>query len=221
MHAISEVELLCLTQRAPLLLQGTLLEQPSVDLFPAETETERENNTWVFTADSPIPMQVNGCKAIVNYKNSTDPMLTLRIEQQQASQLTLSNSQVHHREKRLFPRLFGIIPLSIQPIQSENQIVDWFNGVIKPDNNWIKPEPFMNFSVNGAAFYLQEPLQTNTKLLILLDFNEEFRGIARVVRCIKETDRYEIALYFEQLPTQAINHLTDMTLRIQDSMLSL
>ena len=52
MTAQAPVELLCLTQRAPLLLHGTIA-QP-------------ESNCWVFTSDEPVELSVIDCNAIVN-----------------------------------------------------------------------------------------------------------------------------------------------------------
>ena len=61
------VELLCLTQRAPLLLHGTI----------AQSETHR----WVFTSDEPVELDVIDCNAIVNAM--TIAAMTLHIVKQE------------------------------------------------------------------------------------------------------------------------------------------
>ena len=200
------VELLCLTQRAPLLLQGSL--------------DNTEDGNWIFTSDSVIPIEVNGFRAIINYKDGQTDMITLRIQSQHADKLYLSDTNAHPREKRLFPRMFGLVPLQLKVIHHDAEIVDWLNGNLKVDDSWIRPEPFMNFSVNGVAFHMIEPLPLNGTVLFVCTLeNEALQGLAKVVRCVKDDSRYEIALYFEQIPEKMANYLSDMTLRLQDSFL--
>jgi len=93
------------------------------------------------------------------------------------------------------------------------------------DDSWIHPEPFMNFSVNGTAFTWTGPLSINEKLLVAfhgggaLDSTLQ-RGIARVVRSEKiDEEHWEIALYFEQMTDEAVEHMVQLTMRLQDSML--
>ena len=90
MTAQAPVELLCLTQRAPLLLHGTIA-QP-------------ETNRWVFTSDEPVELDVIDCNAIVN-TNDDRPMMTLHIVEQEDGKLVLHTISSHPREKRSYPRL--------------------------------------------------------------------------------------------------------------------
>lgn len=209
MTAQAPVELLCLTQRAPLLLHGTIA-QP-------------ETNRWVFTSDEPVELDVIDCNAIVN-TNDDRPMMTLHIVEQEDGKLVLHTISSHPREKRSYPRLFSLINLRLMPVTSEMKMTNWMNETIPlsdVDNTWMHPEPFMNFSVNGVAFEWDEPLAGNTKLLVALKENGRIhRCVARVVRCSEEdTDRWEVALYFEKMSEEAIDYLVQLTMRLQDSML--
>lgn len=213
MTVSSTVELLCLTQRAPLLVHGTL----------SHPETER----WVFTPSEPISLDVVDCNAIVNVDNDT-PMMTLHIVKQENGQLELHTISKHPREKRHYPRLFSVINLHLQPTDDVENIQSWMSSpdrINEIDDNWIHPEPFMNFSVNGTAFTWTHALSINEKLLVafhgggIVDGTLQ-RGIARVVRSEKiDEEHWEIALYFEQMTDEAVEHMVQLTMRLQDSML--
>ena len=56
-------------------------------------------------------------------------------------------------------------------------------------------------------------------VLIDLKVDDGYRIVARVIRCSKEDERYDIALYFEEVPEAVIKWLSEMTLRIQDALL--
>ena len=202
----TQVELLCLTHRAPLLLQGTLDDIPT------------ESDSWSFISDSIIPMSVDGFRAIVNFKDVSLPMITLKINSHSGSKLTLKPTQVHQREQRLFPRLFGLINLSFKPKASTTEIEQWLGGTLSKDDSWITPTPLMNFSVNGAAFTSPVPVAERSTLLIQLNFETEIRGIGRVVRCAEEDEQYAVAVYFENIPEKGIQYLMNLTLQIQDSL---
>ena len=202
----SQVELLCLTQRAPLLLQGILSKDPN------------KEEQLVFLSDSFIPINVEGFRAIVNSKGEV-PSLTLKIAEHNDTQLKLEMTKAHQREQRVFPRLFGIIPLSFKTMTSTEEYQDWMSENSSVDNSWETPESLMNFSVNGVSFISSVELALNSVLLVELRFKEKMRCTARVVRCLEDDSQFEIAVYFEEIPQGAIDHLTQMTLQLQDSLL--
>lgn len=209
MTATPTVELLCLTQRAPLLVQGEL--------------THPDSDMWIFTANETIAMDVLDCNAIVN-PNDGSPMMTLHIVKQSDETLELHTISTHPREKRSYPRLFSMINLYVHPVKNEQSMTEWMqDSSDQTFDGWIHPEPFMNFSVNGVAFSWTAEVPTNTRLLVAINVDDSdtyHRGIARVVRCSKqESDHWQIALYFEQLSDNAIQHLVALTMRLQDSML--
>ena len=212
MTAPATIELLCLTQRAPLLLKGTI--------------TQSDDNRWLFTSASPVELDVMDCNAIVN-TNDDRPMMTLHIVEQDNGRLVLRTISTHPREKRSYPRLFSLIHLRLLPITSSSEADDWMGEEIplpKTDAGWIHPEPFMNFSVNGVAFNWHEPIATNTKLLVALNGDgTTHRCIARVVRCVQQDSEqsgsWQVALYFEQMAEAAVEYLVQLTMRLQDSML--
>jgi hypothetical protein len=207
MDTSSTVELLCLTQRAPLLLRGTF-----------EQTTEQY---WIFQSHQPVLFDITGLRAIISFPESQKPMLTLRIEAQQGELIELSPIGEHPREQRQYPRLFTPIHMRFAPL-SDGTSEQWMNREINVQDDWQQPEPFMNFSVNGVGFEWTEPLEHNCKLMVAIYSNDtEFRGIARVVRCTpnEDTDQYSIALYFEALEASGIDYLSELTLKLQDDLL--
>lgn len=212
MTAPVTTELLCLTQRAPLLLKGTL--------------TPSDDEHWVFTSASAIELDVMDCNAIVN-TNDDRPMMTLHIVEQKNERLVLYTIATHHREKRSYPRLFSRINIRLLPVTSDSGTSDWMSGITPlpvADEEWMQPKPFMNFSVNGVAFDWDTPMVPNTRLLVALDGDgDTHRCIARVVRCTQrdseQSESWEVALYFEQMADAAVEYLVQLTARLQDSML--
>jgi hypothetical protein len=200
------VELLCLTNGAPLLLQGTLKQND-------------ENELLMFASISSFPIRLDGFHAIINFKNDDIPMFTLTIKQQQDTELMLEFSHVHPREKRLFPRMYAQMSMLIQEVKTDFAVSKWLNNEISSDPTWVQPEPFMNFSINGVSFQSKLPLTKSSTVLVELELDEVYRIVARVIRCQLEGDRYDIALYFEEISEKAIKYLSSMTLRIQDALL--
>ena len=146
-------------------------------------------------------------------------MFTLNIEKQNQDLLYLEYSFTHPREKRLFPRLYGQVPLLIHKVETDFLVSKWVNGEIDPDSTWIKPEPFMNFSINGVSFQSDTPLPRMSTVLVYLAEGNGSRIVARVIRCAKDGDRYDIALYFEEVPEEVLIWFSEKTLRIQDALL--
>ena len=202
-----DVELLCLTMGAPLLLQGRL------------SELDHDNEHLLFTSSEAISMRLDNHRAIVNCKDDGIPMFTLNIEKQNQGLLYLEYSFTHPREKRLFPRLYGQVPLLLHEVGTEFVVSKWLNGDIEPDSTWLKPEPFMNFSINGVSFQSDTPLTRMSTVLVYLAEGTGSRIVARVIRCAKEGDRYDIALYFEEVPEEVLIWFSEKTLRIQDALL--
>ena len=202
------VELLCMTQRAPLLLHGILSEEHDAI----------NGSEWWFTSNSEIPMSVQNMRAILNFNKELElPRLSLTISLQVERNLKLELTQIHPREKRLFPRLFGRVPLKLKEINADSDIESWLNGESPTDDSWLEPEPFMNFSVNGASFSSSSSFVESSQVLVAFDFDAEYRGVARVIRCRKKDEKYSIALYFETIPDEAIQYLTQLTLRLQEN----
>jgi len=175
-------------------------------------------------------------------------MMTMQVEERLAasdsskfSYLTLSKDRLHQREKRLFPRLFANISMKYIALDASASVPHiWMRTgqlpkeIPKTKQDWSSPEPFMNFSANGLSFFDSNLLSHSTILLIELELmtpsedssensNQSWsthRCIGRVVRCRKlEDDRYESAIYFEQITEQTQDVLSSLTLKIQNAML--
>lgn len=131
------------------------------------------------------------------------------------------NVEEHTSDKRLHPRLFGNIPVKLTKASEYNE-ENWLRSNVDISADWIVPEPFMNFSVNGLSFTLDSPLDKDS--LYLVSFfvgsgTQEFRAVASVVRCNLQDNDYGIALYFEKISQSALAALSDFTLSIQEALL--
>ena len=144
------VELLCLTERAPILLRGNLAEQ--------------DDGIKIFESSTIIAVEVLNKRAILGFPDQQSPMLTLLVTKQESHTLTLSMINSHNREQREYPRLFTPIYLAIRPAIIEQNDA-WLNGEITVDENWLRPEPFMNFSINGVAFEIDKPMDIDASTL--------------------------------------------------------
>lgn len=125
-------------------------------------------------------------------------------------------------DKRLHPRLFGNIPTLIKHASEESDAQSWLSGNSDIGDGWLRPEPFMNFSVNGLSFDLSQPLQEGAECLVEFsvgDQPQKHRTRATVIRSIEKSGTFEIAIHFNGLPQDAKNRLSEFTLSIQEALL--
>ncbi|MGC6508200.1 MAG: PilZ domain-containing protein [Myxococcota bacterium] len=147
-------------------------------------------------------------------------MLSTRVTQTSADSFVLEKEN-RPTDKRLHPRLFGNIPTRIQPANDTN-IQKWLDGELDIEDGWLKPEPFMNFSVNGLSFDLSTPLINGATCLVEFsvgDQKQKHRTQATVVRSVEKSGAYEIAVHFSGLSQIAKNLLSEFTLSIQEALL--
>ncbi|MEC8378978.1 MAG: PilZ domain-containing protein [Myxococcota bacterium] len=147
-------------------------------------------------------------------------MLSTRVTQTSADSFVLEKEN-RPTDKRLHPRLFGNIPTRIQ-LANDTNIQKWLDGELDIENGWLKPEPFMNFSVNGLSFDLSTPLKSGATCLVEFsvgDQNQKHRTQATVVRSVEKSGVYEIAVHFLSLSQNAKNLLSEFTLSIQEALL--
>ena len=84
----------------------------------------------------------------------------------------------------------------------------------------------MNFSVGGLRFDVPNPMEGGELLIIKLcvgDESPEWRATGTVVRVFEvpagSAAACSVAVSFEALPSEAREALSDLTLKIQDSLL--
>jgi hypothetical protein len=208
----SDVEVLCLTTQGPLWLHGhaRMMEEDCIELM----------------LTSELKGCILGSKVILTIPDSPGPMMSLLVEETHGEQLLLRPAQVHHRDKRLFPRHFGHIPLRyrlIEPEEGELIIHRWIRDGGAPAEGWEQPEPYMNFSVSGVSFERLVAPDMDQKVLVDLgvgDIDHRWKVLAQVVRVLElPDDKYEVALSFENISEDAREALSTLTLSIQEALL--
>jgi hypothetical protein len=135
-----------------------------------------------------------------------------------------TDHQKHASDKRDFPRLHAGIPLEYR-IADSDQAAAWIAGE-NVAGDWVKPDPYMNFSVGGVRFDCPHLMQGGETLLIKLQIGDDsrsWRATGTVVRVFDVPDgssaSCSAAVSFETLPVDARDALSELTLKIQDSLL--
>jgi hypothetical protein len=220
-HLPTPVEVLCLTSEGPFILSATA--------------RSLENEKLLLVLEKQSNHDLSNKKVILQFADHNSPMITMHVLQSEGTRLILGSGQVHVREKRLFPRLYGNIPVRYCRVDPQNiEFIQrqWLQGDISPDDTWNAPEPFMNFSVNGISFeetaqqgQTQPWIQPKDWVLLELgvgDTPQRWRLVARVVRAHPTPNSSpltcNIALFFENVPQSALDALTNFTLNIQEAL---
>ncbi len=134
------------------------------------------------------------------------------------------------RDRRVFPRLVGGIPLRYRVVQAdEAEVVTarWMAGApdAAPADQWRQPDPFMNFSTTGLRFDDLPVCHSGDVLLCELGVGsrpERWRAVATVVRLIPVEDPTElpeathhVAVMFIDAPVAMAEALEAYTLQLQ------
>ena len=214
----TNVELLCLTPDGPMMFMGRARTSEA-------DEIEVDLN-------GPANESLAGSQAIISFPSQQDaPRITAKVLRIDGNRIALTSPQIRPRDKRLFPRLYGNIPLRFQVHNSEEGelvIHRWLAGSTRNlvPRPWFTPEPFMNFSVNGLSFEAGQYCKKGDLLLLLMgvgESTERWRATGKVVRVIEitegDTPMFQIAMAFEALPDKAMAALSDFTLSIQEALL--
>ena len=131
----------------------------------------------------------------------------------------------HDRDKRDFPRLYAGLPIKYRVASSEEGAA-WIGGEPAPTDGWLDPDPFMNFSVGGLRFDADRSVAAHD--LLLIDFataqdGPRWRPTARVIRVFEpeseESPTHSVAVAFVHFPDPANEALSELTLKIQDTLL--
>lgn len=214
----TNVEVLCLTPSGPVMFMGR-----------AQLDEENEIDIALTAAASDT---LTGCQAILSFPADQDaPRITAKVLRTEGEHVFLSSPQLRPRDKRLYPRLYGNIPLRFQahhPDEGELVIHRWLAGSTQDivPRPWFIPEPFMDFSVNGLSFESPEACVEGSLLLLHMGVGESgdrWRATGRVIRTTAIPDSspalYQVAMSFEVIPDAAMEALSDFTLSIQEALL--
>ncbi|MFT4979374.1 MAG: hypothetical protein ACI8S6_005284, partial [Myxococcota bacterium] len=213
-----QIELLCLTNDGPVMFKGRARydssgEQIEVDL------------------SSPASAGLKGSQAIITFPTAGAPRMTAQIIHADGNHLSLISPKLRPRDKRLYPRLYGNIPLHYRAHRAEEgelAVHRWLAGSTHdgPQVPLRSPEPFMNFSVSGVCF--EDSIGYDKDTLLLLEFGvgesgERWRATGRIIRSDElpegDTPLHQIAVNFETLPDEAMEALSEFTLTIQEALL--
>ena len=217
----TQVELLCLTDDGPVMFEGRARYGASED----EIEVD---------VSGLVQGKLAGSQAILTFPDHDTPRLTARVFQAVGNHLVLSAPRLRPRDKRLYPRLYGNIPLRYQvhsPTDGDLAVHRWLAGSSQDldPRPWRSPEPFMNFSVNGLCFDDTVACKEGDLLLLHMGVGEgaqRWRATGRVVRVSEippEEDGgaplFQVALSFEAISDDAMEALSDFTMAIQEALL--
>lgn len=141
-------------------------------------------------------------------------------------ELEILDGEARHRDKRDFPRLCAGLPIRYQLVTDPDCVKSYVQDGETASAEWHTPDPFMNFSIGGLRFDGLESLSTGQTLLIDLALSEEGQRWATTAKIIRVWPAEEgaantrpVAVAFEHLPATAREALSELTLRIQESLL--
>jgi hypothetical protein len=148
------------------------------------------------------------------------------------AQVEVAKGAVHQRDMRDFPRLWAGLPIRYQNATRADgdteQLRAAWNAGEPVDGDWFCPDPYMNFSVGGLRFDARPDVQQSDLLLIELRLEEggtAWRTTGQVMRVfddLHDTDQgpqISVAVAFIDLPSDALQALSELTLQIQDTLL--
>ena len=177
-----------------------------------------------------------GSSVILNFLDGETPRVIAHIESASGTTLMCTQHKVRAREKRIFPRLHGGLPVRYcvvgQGSNAEARVSAWLGGDAQAvdDGEWHTPDEFMNFSVTGLRFDGPDIAYEGDSLLLELGVRgreDRWHCSATIVRIFDipedEQDpetgyRHSFAVNFVDIPTEAQEALTEMTLEIQEAL---
>ncbi len=217
------VRILCTSGDAPLMVEGELTQSSDVQLT-------------VRGAPNAAELSV-GDRVILDFPHSERERVTGAVQDVTAVDdggydIAISDGVSRQRDKRDFPRLYAGLPIRYQVVadaecsDGASRIVTWVGGGDAQGGDWHTPDPFMNFSIGGLRFEGLRSLEEGTTLLIDLALDAEgqrWQIAGKVIRIWppeeEEAQTRPVAIAFEHLPEDAREALSDLTLRIQETLL--
>jgi len=221
-NASQPVEVVCLSGELPFVAQGKVARAADSHYV---IDTDRDAGG--------VPL---GARVILSFPDDRMPRIIGKVTRVRDNRIECTFEVSRDRERREFPRLVAGLPTRFRVVSGAEvvrEIDDWLAGRTGPASRgtWHTPDELMNFSVTGLRFdYLPVCEQDD---LLLVEFGirgqqERWRCTARVIRTWpippeesegSETATHRIAINFEQIPGEAQNALSEMTLDIQEALL--
>ncbi len=124
------------------------------------------------------------------------------------------------KDRRLFPRLNGGLPIRFQPTSS-SAATDFLAGSDPDPAAWVTPDPYMNFSVEGLELHAEQSFPKGQPLVIELRIGtapQTWRCTGHVVRSGDSGDPdypFTTAVQFDQIPPEATEALAEFTANLQ------
>jgi hypothetical protein len=217
------VRILCTSKETPVMLDGSL--------------TESGDTTHTVSTSAAAATLGIGDRVILDFTASSRARITGSVQRLNPSSdggylIEIADSVDRERDKRDFPRLCAGVPIRYRVVSDDDLNVDaaalesWVDSSDAGGGEWHSPDPFMNFSVGGLRFDGLASLREGATLLVDLaidDSGERWATTAKVIRVwdpeTAGADTRSVAVAFEHLPEGAREALSDLTLRIQDSLL--
>ena len=206
--------------------------------FVAEGRLRRfEDGAYTIDLDRDASSLGVGSSAILNFLDGITPRVIAHIASVNGSELTCTQHKVRAREKRVFPRLHGGLPIRYrvagQGPEAAAQVSAWLSGNETAGDNgdWHTPDEFMNFSVTGLRFDAPDIASEGDSVLIergVRGREDRWHCSATVVRIfdVAEEERdpetgyaHSLAINFVDIPSEAQEALTEMTLDIQEALI--
>jgi len=206
------IEMMCMTSKGPKVLAGCISATGPQGI--------------VVDASGPVEDVLPGSKVVLSSSDKAMPRISATVVLCKGNRLTLSEPESRPREKRLYPRLHGNIPLRFQEHNPEDGaagIQNWIEAGNGNGTNFREPDPFMNFSVNGLLFEIEHRCTEGGLLYIELGVGsapQRWRCTGTVVRVFDPEDGFHrTAINFDTLPDEAIDAMSSYTIKIQEALM--
>lgn len=220
--AAKVVDVVCISGDLPFVAQGCI--------------ATASGTTYVVDADRDAGAVEPGARVILNFLDDDLPRVVGRVQSVRGNRIECVFEHTREKERREFPRLVAGLPVRFRVVagaEAVREISAWLGGSPEPlaRGDWHVPDEFMNFSVTGLRFECAPVCAEGDLLLVEFGIRgraERWRATARVIRAIPVAEEdledagspmVRVAVGFEQIPAEAQNALSEMTLDIQEALL--
>ena len=203
--------IICASGNTPIMANGTLLERGDTEVTvqcDASAAAIQQGSKVVLTFDGGGERWTGVVDAVEDRNGN----IHLRVVAPNA----------HSADKRDYPRLHAGLPIQYK-ISDQSEADSWLSGGTV-ENDWCTPDPYMNFSVSGLRFEVNEEVQEGQILLVLLSIGTSetvWRTTVKVIRVFESNGatHRSAAVSFQHLPDEALAALSDLTLKIQETLI--
>jgi hypothetical protein len=173
---------------------------------------------------------------VLDWRDGVHPRVVATIGEAAPPQYRLVLRKQVARDRRIFPRVMGGIQLRYRALggsEGPTQVAAWMAGEELP-GPWHRPDPLMNFSVNGLRFEdigVVAPGEVVLCEVAVGGAPERHRAVAHVMRRVPVQDEafeplaggavgptpivHHVALMFSESPAALREALGDYTLQLQ------